>query len=102
MTIKRIDVEFNCVRCENTFSEGFEIFNRNLCPSCLGFLGTLIANTLHEYKELERAKNSVNMLPSLERALERAKNMTTEEYLEFLSRIPPMDKDFNQGWDYDD
>ena len=73
-----------------------------MCLDCLKALQASIAVALQDFEEFERQKNNDIMLPMLEKTLEKVKKMTSEEYLEFIAQIPPMDEECRQGWDNND
>ena len=106
MNIKPITECFKCTQCKGAFvGDGYELFDHSLCLACLNVLHSSIGHVLYDIQQTEREKNNAIMVPLLEKVLEDVKSMTTEEYLEFIAKCPPMDKewrDYTGGWDDND
>lgn len=73
-----------CVECGKDIEHVYTLLNNDFCKDCLANTARAIFVAVEHYDKCNKIEDKI--LPQLERALERAKNMTDEEYLELLER----------------
>lgn len=89
MQISFINKPCRCSNCHKEYEQVYALFEKNFCRDCLTGLAKLIFITVGHFDKLGNNKED-KILIQLEKALEVAKSMTSEEYLELLERCKGM------------
>lgn len=85
MKISFVSETCRCSNCSKEYGQAYVLFGKHFCRNCLTSLAKLIYITVENFDKLGN-KTEDKILKQLEQALEAAKKMTTEEYLDLLER----------------
>jgi hypothetical protein len=89
-----------CHSCHKDSAKAFELLRHVFCRDCLLKLGNLIGITVMNFDR--ENPQSVFGAELLERVLEKARNMSDDEYMELHKKAQEMSKNFEENLIPDD